>query len=314
MSDPIVFAVGLALFLFGMLKLSGVIQKLLSARIRADHQVLGPETPLRPGGRDRLDHPSPEQHGHDGHHGRDRQRGPDLILSFPRNHPGRRYRNNPDRTARRLEGNGRLSLSDVFRGALWVAGKDKWKAAGEATFYFGLMFFGLDMTARAAAPLRDNPEMIRFLRESTHPIPGLLIGLVFTAVVHASSIPISILVILAQNDLIGIENALPIVFGANIGTTATVILASFASNIGGKRTAAAHLLFKFTGAAVALAGIPLFIKFLNMITTSTPQQIALGHFFFNVLILLIFIFILKPFSAFLEKVHARQGGRPPALA
>jgi phosphate:Na+ symporter len=189
-----------------------------------------------------------------------------------------------------------------FGGGLWISGKEKWNKYGEAIFYFGLMFFGLEMTSQAAAPLKENIEFINFLQSTRNPLLGLFAGLVFTALVHASSIPISILVILAQHGLIGIDNALPVVFGANIGTTATVLMAGLAANISGKRTAIAHFLFKLIGVLVAFAVFPIFTHILKNLVSDTAQQIALGHFLFNMLILLLFIFVLGPVSRLLEKI------------
>ena len=187
-------------------------------------------------------------------------------------------------------------------GTLWLLGWERWKPLGEAVFYFGMMFFGLDMTAQASAPLKENALVIKYFKEAGNPLIGFLAGLIFTALVHASAVPISVLVILAQHDLISIENALPIVFGANIGTTATVLLASIAADISGKRTAVAHLTFKIVGVCLCFPGMPLIIGLLKFISTSAAQQIALGHFAFNLIVLLIFIGILGPFSRFLERV------------
>ncbi len=187
-------------------------------------------------------------------------------------------------------------------GALWIAGKERSKDIGEVIFYFGLMFFGLDMMSQATAPLKGNPTFMSLLKAHANPVVGLAVGIVFTAIVHASSIPISVLVILAQQGLIGIDNALPVVFGANIGTTATVALASITTNISGKRTAAAHVTFKVGGAIIAFAALPLFVDLLNRLSGSAAQQIALAHFLFNVLILAVFFFALKPFARFMERL------------
>ena len=187
-------------------------------------------------------------------------------------------------------------------GALWITGKDRRKAIGEVIFYFGLMFFGLDMMSQATAPLKGNPLFMSLLQSRVHPMVGLIVGIAFTAIVHASSIPISVLVILAQQGLVGIDNALPVVFGANIGTTATVALAGITMNISGKRTAAAHVTFKAVGAVIAFAILPLFVDVLNRLSDSTAQQIALAHFLFNVLILIVFFFILKPFARLMERL------------
>src|SRR3972149_7679582 len=86
----------------------------------------------------------------------------------------------------------------ILGGALWLTGKTKWLSRGEAIFYFGILFFGLHLTSLATSPLRENPAVIQFFQETKHPLWGFGAGLIFTGLVHASAIPISILVILAQ--------------------------------------------------------------------------------------------------------------------
>ncbi|MBN1614565.1 MAG: Na/Pi cotransporter family protein [Deltaproteobacteria bacterium] len=196
-------------------------------------------------------------------------------------------------------------LSPLFiicGGLLWLSGKPKWKLAGEAAFFFGLMFFGLSLVALATAPLKDTPLFIVLFQETANPLPGFFLGLVFTGIVQASAIPISILVILAQQDLMTIGNALPVVFGANVGTTVTACMAWTVADIDGRRTALAHFIFKAVGAIICLAIMPAFIALLREFSGSAAQQIALGHFFFNILIVAIFLFLLGPVARLLEKI------------
>ncbi len=190
----------------------------------------------------------------------------------------------------------------IIGAVLWFTGKKKWKEIGEIIFYFGLIFFGLGLTSYATAPLKDHPVVIQFLKEMRNPLIGLGTGAILGGLVHASAIPISILVILAQYNLISIENALPIVFGANIGTTVTALMASMVTSISGKRTALSHFIFKCVGAIIAMAIFPLFIDILNLFNVNAAQQIALGHLLFNIIIVIFFIAILKPYTHLIEKI------------
>jgi len=194
----------------------------------------------------------------------------------------------------------------VSGGILWLTGKAKWKDAGEAVFYFGLLFFGLNLVAMTTAPLKDNESVIRFFQETNNPLLGLGIGIIFAGMVQASVIPISILAILAQQDLITIENALPVVFGANVGTTVAVLMASSIANISGKRSAVSHLLFKCFGALACMAALPWLIVTLRSLSSNVAQQIVLGHFLFNFLIVAFFIFLLKPYARLIEKIIPGQ--------
>ena len=190
----------------------------------------------------------------------------------------------------------------ICGGVLWLSGNTRWKPWGEAVFSFGLMFFGLSLTASATAPLKDSEVFLRFFKEVKNPFFGIGIGALFTGIVHASAIPISILIILAQQDLITIESALPIVFGANIGTTVTALMASTVADISGKRSAVSHFLFKCCGTVICLAISPILITTLKSLSGNAAQQIAFAHFLFNALICIAFIFILRPFARLIEKI------------
>jgi phosphate:Na+ symporter len=123
-----------------------------------------------------------------------------------------------------------------------------------------------------------------------------------TGIIHASSIPVAILVILAQQNIISLENALPIVMGANIGTTVTALLVGTVATVSGKRSAVSHLIFKCAGVLFFLIFMPYVVILLRYISSNAAQQIVLGHFLLNVLIVLIFIFILKPFDRIMNKI------------
>jgi phosphate:Na+ symporter len=196
-----------------------------------------------------------------------------------------------------------LSPLFIIAGAVsWFTGKKKWKEIGEIIFYFGLIFFGLGLTSYATAPLKDHPAVIQFLQEMRNPLIGIVTGAILGGLVHASAIPISILVILAQYNLISIENALPIVFGANIGTTVTALMASMVTSISGKRSAISHFIFKSVGVLIAMAIFPFFIRILNLFNVNAAQQIALGHLLFNLIIVFFFIAVLKPYARLIEKI------------
>lgn len=190
----------------------------------------------------------------------------------------------------------------VVSGILWVSGRRGLKSAGEIFFYFGLIFFSLSLTGYATAPLKDNLTFLKFFQETQNPLFGIAVGVIFTGIVQASAIPISILVIMGQQDLIGIHNALPIILGANLGTTATAFLAAAVSNVNGRRTALAHFFFKCIGVLICLMFLPILITVLQALSRHVPQQIVLGHVMYNCLIASIFFFVLKPLASCIEKI------------
>ena len=197
------------------------------------------------------------------------------------------------------------SISPVFiflGGILYFVGKERWKIIGEVTLYFGLIFYGLSLIGDATTPLKENEAFVKFFRETRNPFVGLGVGIVFTAIVQASAIPVSILIILGHQGLITIENAIPIVLGANIGTTVTALLGSTVANINGKRAAIAHVLFKVFGVIICLILLPLMVLSVKYLSSDIAQQIAFSHFVLNLVILVAFIFLLQPFSRLVETI------------
>jgi phosphate:Na+ symporter len=197
------------------------------------------------------------------------------------------------------------SLSPILvfcGGTLYFLGKERWKAAGETLLYFGLIFYGLSLVAQAVEPLKNNQTFLYLFRQTGNPFLGIGIGLVFTAIVHASAIPIGILIVMSQQGLISIDNALPIVLGANVGTTATALMGSLVTGIDGRRTAFSHLLFKSVGVLVCLLLLPLFLSLLKQLSSSVPQQIAYGHFLLNLFVALLFVAILEPFAGLVRRI------------
>jgi phosphate:Na+ symporter len=140
---------------------------------------------------------------------------------------------------------------------------------------------------------------MHYFTQNANPLYGVGVGLVVTAIVQASAIPIAILALLAQQDLVSLENAVPIVLGANIGTTVTALVVGAVANVSGKSPALSQLIFKCWG-LICLAFLPFLIDGLKELSTSVAQQIAWSHFILNHLIVVLFIFILKPFAVLMK--------------
>ncbi|MDI9569308.1 MAG: Na/Pi cotransporter family protein [Pseudomonadota bacterium] len=190
----------------------------------------------------------------------------------------------------------------IIGGIIWFAAQENRKSLGEAIFYFGLLFFGLSIVGTATAPLQQNPEIVDFFQTPMPPLLGFALSALFTGLIQASAIPISILAILAHQDLVSLENALPMVIGANVGTTAAALLAGMVSGVGGKRAAFSHFFFKAAGAAVCMAALPAFLALLRSLSPGVAQQIALGHLLFNLTIVVLFFPILRLVARLLVRI------------
>ncbi len=185
---------------------------------------------------------------------------------------------------------------------LWFLGRDKLKLIGSAIFYFGLLFFGLDLLSQGLSFFKQSPMFLNLIQETKNPLLGVLIGLVFTAIVQSSSATTGILVLLSQQGLLTIAGAFPIVLGANIGTTITAILASIGAGKNAKRAAFSHFFFKLFGVLIVLPFLPFIISFLKSSISSVAQQIVAGHFLLSVVIVVVFVFLLKPFASLMKKI------------
>lgn len=176
-----------------------------------------------------------------------------------------------------------FALVFVALGFLLTTVRGNMRRVGGIVLGFGLLFFGLQLMSDAMSPLRGMPAVHGFLsRVSRDPVPALLAGALFTAVVHTSSATLGILLSLAFQGLIDLDAALPLVFGANVGTATTAILASLGSNADGKRVAWAHAAFRLGGVLLFLPFLGPFATIVRALPGDTARQIANAHTLFGV--------------------------------
>ena len=151
---------------------------------------------------------------------------------------------------------------------------------------FGMLFLGLTLMGEAASKLRDMPEVADFLAVFARtPILGILAGLAVTAVIQSSSASVGLLQLLAAQGVIGLDSAIFVVMGQNIGTTVTAILASAGGGKAARRAALLHLLFNVFGTVLFFALVRLLpvTAWIAALTPGNPmRQIANAHTLFNV--------------------------------
>ncbi len=194
-----------------------------------------------------------------------------------------------------------LNLSDiaplfVFTGViLLIFSKKKFLThIGEMIAGFGLLFIGMNTMSSAMEPLRDSQVFIDLMTTVNNPFIGILVGLVFTAIIQSSSASIGILQALAFKGLVPLEFAVFVIFGQNIGTVVTAMLSSAGSKTNSKRAAMIHLLFNVIGTLIfiPIALFTPYIDWLKMLADSVPEQISAAHIIFNV----VSTVILFPFA------------------
>ncbi len=171
--------------------------------------------------------------------------------------------------------------------------KDNGRNIGDVILGFGILFYGIKLMSDATSPLRTYQEFLDLMRGLENPLLGLLVGMLFTAIIQSSSASIGVVVVLAQQGLITLEAGIPLIFGANIGTCITAAFASMGMSREAKRVALAHVLFKIAGVMLFIFWIPDFADVVRAIAakfdSGTARQIANAHTIFNVGLGLVFL-------------------------
>ena len=111
----------------------------------------------------------------------------------------------------------------------------------------GVLFIGMEMMGSAMEPLREWPAFVNLVSTFSNPVVGILAGAAFTALIQSSSASVGILQALALSGVIGLDSAVYVLFGQNIGTCITAVLASIGTSRNAKRTTIIHLMFNVFG-------------------------------------------------------------------
>ena len=169
---------------------------------------------------------------------------------------------------------------------------------------FGILFIGMDMMSGAMVPLRESAACIEIVSTFSNPLVGILVGAVFTAIIQSSSASVGILQALAMSGVIGLPTAVYVLFGQNIGTCITAVLASVGTSRNAKRTTIIHLLFNVIG-TVVFTTICILLPLTDWVAAITPAdpvaQIANMHTLFNIVTTL----LLLPVGGQLVKLAMR---------
>ena len=177
------------------------------------------------------------------------------------------------------------------------AKKDTVKHLGFVILGFGLLFYGMKVMSDTMKPLRSDPTFNSILTSFENPFLGILAGAIFTALVQSSSATTGIVITLASGGSITLEAGIPLIFGANIGTCITALLAGLNASRDAKRVAIGHVTFNVIGVLLFCFWIPTFADFVSQTSDNIPRQIANAHTIFNIVATVIFI----PFTPFISR-------------
>jgi phosphate:Na+ symporter len=177
--------------------------------------------------------------------------------------------------------------------------RESLKYTGEAILGFGILFFGMHIMSEAMYPLRTFDPFIDLLSKLQLPIYGILAGTIFTALIQSSAAFIGIMLTLATQGLISLEAAIPLLMGANLGTSITGIIAGINANRDAQKVAMAYTIFKLVGVFLLIFLITPFAQLVRYVTPemaaqgaeaaseNIPRLIANAHTIYNVLLTII---------------------------
>ncbi len=184
---------------------------------------------------------------------------------------------------------GEYALPIMAFGAILIFffNKNTVKNMGEVIFGFGGLFLGLELMSAGMKPLRSLTAFSDLtVAMADHPILGVVAGTVFTLIVQSSSATVGILQGLYAENLVSLQAALPVLFGDNIGTTITAVLASIGASVAARRAAATHVLFNVVGTIIFMIFLypfTLYVEWIaDVLNLEQKMQIAFAHGSFNV--------------------------------
>ena len=195
----------------------------------------------------------------------------------------------------------------------------------------GLIFFGMDLMSGATGPLREYAPFIDAMKSIDSPLTAIGVAALFTALVQSSSATTGIVIVLASQGFITLDAGIALALGANIGTCVTALLAALGKPRAAVQAATVHVLFNVIGVAIWVWFIPDLAEFVRRISpmqaelsgaarlaAETPRQIANAHTAFNVANTLLFL----PFTGLLaalvrlivpDRLEAKARGVPRFL-
>lgn len=181
----------------------------------------------------------------------------------------------------------------IVFGAVLSAIPTRFKMLGKAAFYFGFIFFSLDVVSFTLKPLGQSASFAEVLSRSSTPLMGVLAGMLVTAIVQSSSITTGLCILLVQQNILAAAAAIPIVIGANIGTTATALVASIRMQRTARRVAVGNLCFNVLGVLLFLPFLRPFAAWVVKFAADPGMAVAWAQLIFNIVMSFAVLLVLR---------------------
>lgn len=161
------------------------------------------------------------------------------------------------------------------------------KKTGEIIIGFGILFMGLSSMSGAMSGMKESPFILNMFASLTNPFLAMLLGLVLTAIIQSSSVTVSIMVLMANQGLLGLDICMYITLGCNIGACTSALLAGLTGKKDAKRAAMIHLLFNILGTVITyfilvFAMDQVLAMFVGMAGDNPGRIVAYAHMTFKI--------------------------------
>ena len=203
-----------------------------------------------------------------------------------------------------------LLLIAVGFGMLFIGNQERRKQYGAMVMGLGLIFFGMGVMSNAMKPLQSYQPFLDLMAHMDNPILGILTAACFTGLVQSSSATTGIVIVMASQGFITLTAGIALIFGANVGTCITALLASIGKPREAVRAGVVHILFNIIGVVIWLGFINQLAQMViwlspvaqgvsgvEKLAAETPRQIANAHTIFNIANAIIFL----PFAKFIAR-------------
>lgn len=169
----------------------------------------------------------------------------------------------------------------IVLGTIVSALPTRFQMLGKAAFYFGFIFFGLDLVSGTLKPLAQTPAFEDLVRRAGMPLMGVLVGVVLTALVQSSTIVTGLCIVMVQQDILTAHTAIPIVIGTNIGTTLKGLLITIGMKGTARRVAIANIFFNVIGVLLIVPFLGPFSAAMAGLSNDPGISVAWAQFLFN---------------------------------
>ena len=180
--------------------------------------------------------------------------------------------------------------------------KQSIKEAAEIVIGFGILFLGLKTMSGAMAGMKDVPQIVDLLSSLKNPFMATLVGMALTAIIQSSSVTVSIVLLMANQDLLALPICLYIILGCNIGACATALLASLSGKKDAKRAALIHFWFNVIGTVliyvILMVAMDPVVNMIQSISSDNGRFVANAH----TIIKIFQVIVLFPFSGLIVKL------------